>query len=83
MYALQCAGTCFLTKASWAWRERVMKKSDVMCPTCHAGFQRIELTSVKGPSGTFRCPICGRPIETLDGSKVVAYRLTVAPLTEA
>ena len=60
-----------------------MRKSDVMCPACHAGFQRIELTSVKGPSGNFHCPVCNRAIETLDGSKLIAYRLTVAPITEA
>jgi hypothetical protein len=59
-----------------------MSKSDVMCPACHAGFQRIELTSVKGPSGNFRCPVCSHAIETLDGSKLVAYRLTVAPVME-
>ena len=54
-----------------------MRKSDVMCPACHG----IELTSVKGPSGNFRCPVCSHAIETLDGSKLVAYRLTVAPVT--
>jgi len=59
-----------------------MRKSDGMCPACHAGFQRIELTSFKGSSGNLRCPVCSHVIETLDGSKLVAYRLTVAPVTQ-
>jgi predicted Zn finger-like uncharacterized protein len=59
-----------------------MRKSDVTCPACHAGFQRIELASVKGTSANLRCPVCSNVIETLDGSKLVAYRLTVAPVTQ-
>lgn len=60
-----------------------MRKSDVMCPTCHAGFQRIELTFVKGRCGNFRCLVCSHAIETLDGSRLVAYRLTQAFATRA
>jgi len=57
-----------------------MRKSDVICPACHAGFQRIELTSAKGRSGNFCCPVCSHLIESLDDSTLVAYRLTVNPI---
>ena len=57
-----------------------MRKTDVSCPACHAGFQRIELTSAKGRSGNFCCPVCSHLIESLGGLKPVAYRLTVNPV---
>ncbi|TMJ49437.1 MAG: hypothetical protein E6G85_21415 [Alphaproteobacteria bacterium] len=56
-----------------------MRKGDVICPECGAGFRRIELGSRRGTVGEFRCPLCDHLLEALDGSKEVAYRLTVAP----
>jgi transposase-like protein len=56
-----------------------MKKSDVTCPKCHAGYRRIELTSRSGAKGEFRCMLCGELLEVLDGSTDVALRLTVQP----
>jgi len=32
-----------------------MKKSDVTCPECCAGYRRIELISRPGDGGEFRC----------------------------
>jgi hypothetical protein len=56
-----------------------MKKSDIACPTCHAGYRRIELTSRPGAKGEFRCLLCNEVLETFDGSSDVAIRLTVQP----
>ena len=56
-----------------------MRKSDVTCPVCQAGYRRIELTSKRGDSGEFRCLICDSILEVLDGSTDVALRLTVQP----
>jgi predicted Zn finger-like uncharacterized protein len=56
-----------------------MRKDDVICPECHAGFRRIELASRRGHAGEFRCPLCQRVLEVSDGSTDIAYRLTVAP----
>ena len=56
-----------------------MRKSDVTCPVCQAGYRRIELTSRPGNSGEFRCLICDSVLEVLDGSNEVALRLTVQP----
>jgi transposase-like protein len=56
-----------------------MKKGDVICPKCNAGFRRIELASRPGSVGEFRCPLCGHVLEVFDGSTEIAYRLTVAP----
>ncbi len=58
-----------------------MKKSDVTCPACNAGYRRIELTSRRGERGEFRCLLCNHVIELLDGSTEVAIRLTVPPET--
>jgi len=52
---------------------------DVICSGCGAGFRRVELTSRMGDPGEYRCSICSSLIEALDGSKEVAYRLTVFP----
>jgi DNA-directed RNA polymerase subunit RPC12/RpoP len=57
-----------------------MKKSDVQCSYCGAGYRRIELTSVRGHPGSYRCLICKRLLEVFSGSTEVAYRLTVAPV---
>jgi predicted Zn finger-like uncharacterized protein len=56
-----------------------MKRGDIICPNCNAGFRRIELDSRRGKAGEVRCPLCNDVLEVLDGSTEVAYRLTVAP----
>jgi transposase-like protein len=56
-----------------------MRKSDVACPQCHAGYRRIELATRKGTQGEFRCLLCDHVIEVFDGSTEVAIRLTVQP----
>jgi transposase-like protein len=56
-----------------------MIKGDVTCPECGAGFRRIELLSRQGSKGEIRCPTCDGILEVLDGSRLVAYRLTVQP----
>ncbi|THD53450.1 MAG: hypothetical protein E8A46_10860 [Bradyrhizobium sp.] len=56
-----------------------MKKSDVTCPKCHAGYRRIELASRPGTKGEFRCLLCDQVLEVFDGSTEVAIRLTVQP----
>ena len=58
-----------------------MKKSDVMCHECRAGFRRIELSSRSSEKGQYRCPICCTILEDFDGRTLVAYRLTVQPVT--
>jgi predicted Zn finger-like uncharacterized protein len=56
-----------------------MRKSDINCPKCQAGYRRIELTSVGGVAGEFRCLVCGHILELMDCSTEVAFRLTVQP----
>ena len=56
-----------------------MKKDDVTCPECGAGFRRLELTSQSGTRGEYRCPACDTVLEKFDGSALVAYRLTIQP----
>jgi predicted Zn finger-like uncharacterized protein len=56
-----------------------MKKSDVTCPECKAGYHRIELVSVGGPKGEFRCLLCNHILEVFEGKTEVALRLTVQP----
>jgi hypothetical protein len=56
-----------------------MKKSDLTCPTCHARYRRIELTSRPGVKGEYCCLLCNEVLETFDGSTDVAIRLTVQP----
>jgi predicted Zn finger-like uncharacterized protein len=56
-----------------------MKKGDVTCPECGAGFRRIELLSRPGNEGEYRCAACGHLLEKLPGDRFVAYRLTVQP----
>jgi hypothetical protein len=58
---------------------RRMKKSDLTCPECGAGYRRIELDSKPGSKGKYRCLVCNRVLEIFDGSKTVALRLTVQP----
>jgi hypothetical protein len=56
-----------------------MRKSDVTCSKCRAGYRRIELATRKGMPGEYRCLICDHLIEAFDGSTEVALRLTVQP----
>jgi hypothetical protein len=56
-----------------------MQKGDVECPHCHAGFKRIEVSSMKGEPGEYYCPICHFTVDHTTGSNYVAYRLTVRP----
>jgi hypothetical protein len=60
------------------WGE-LMKKDDVTCPRCGAGFRRLELASGSGNRGEYRCPVCDTTLELFDGDKLVAYRLTIQP----
>lgn len=61
-----------------------MRKSDVTCAECGAGFRRIELDSLPGSSGEYRCPACGEVLETFDSKQAfVAYRLTIQPSIKA
>jgi transcription initiation factor IIE alpha subunit len=43
----------------------------------------MELNSIRGEKAEFRCPACGCVLEALDGSKFVAFRLTVQPSIRA
>jgi transposase-like protein len=56
-----------------------MRKSDITCPECHAGYLRIELVSKKGTKDEFRCLTCDHLLEAFDGSTEIALRLTVQP----
>jgi hypothetical protein len=60
-----------------------MKKSDVSCPKCHAGYRRVELVSKKGTRGEFRCLVCDEVLEIFDGRTDVAMRLTIQPTLNA
>jgi hypothetical protein len=60
-----------------------MIKTDVICSECGAGFRRLELWSQPGQKGEYRCPSCDNPLEVFDGSKLIAYRLTIEPCTRA
>jgi predicted Zn finger-like uncharacterized protein len=56
-----------------------VQKSDVQCPKCEAGYRRIEVSSLQGRSGEFRCLICNQVLEDFTGTTHIAYRLTVQP----
>jgi hypothetical protein len=56
-----------------------MKIGGVTCPKCKAGFCRLELWSAQTTNGEYRCPVCDEILEVFDGSKLIAYRLTVQP----
>ena len=57
-----------------------MRKSDVICTECGAGYRRIELSTLPGRRGEFRCRVCNHLLELFDGSREVALRLTVQPV---
>jgi hypothetical protein len=61
------------------WHIPRMKKSDITCPECHAGYRRIEIESIDGTKGEFCCLLCGQLLEVFDGKTNVAIRLTVQP----
>jgi transposase-like protein len=56
-----------------------MKMGSAVCPKCRAGFRRVELESESGSNGEYRCPLCDNLLETFDGSRLIAYRLTIVP----
>jgi len=56
-----------------------MKKADVQCPKCDAGYRRIEVSTLRGEPGEYRCLICDHVLEGFDGKTRIAYRLTVQP----
>jgi rubredoxin len=56
-----------------------MKKSDIQCPKCDAGYRRIEVSTLQGTPGEYRCLICNYVLEPFDGRTHIAYRLTVQP----
>ena len=56
-----------------------MRKTDDTCPSCSAGYRRIELTTRRGAKEEFRCLLCGQVLEVFDGSTEAAIRLTVQP----
>jgi len=72
--------------ADWGWHTdrsrcifRYMRRGDVTCPECGAGYRRIEVSSLEGQPGEYRCLTCGHPLEKFTGESCVAYRLTVQP----
>ena len=56
-----------------------MRKSDLICPECNAGYRRIELISKKGVKGEFPCLFCGHVLEVFDGRTDIVIRLPVQP----
>ncbi|MCP3470168.1 hypothetical protein NLM33_07495 [Bradyrhizobium sp. CCGUVB1N3] len=56
-----------------------MKKGDVTCLHCKAGFRRLELATEPPTTGEYRCPACDEVVEKFDGLAFVAYRLTIQP----
>jgi transposase-like protein len=56
-----------------------MRKSDITCPNCNAGYRRIELTTRRGVKGEYRCLLCDQLLEVFDGTTEIAIRLTVQP----
>ena len=73
------AGAAVLELQPWDASLPPMKKSDIVCPECNAGYRRIELVSIGGPKGEYRCLLCNHLLEVFDGSTEVAIRLTVQP----
>ena len=62
-------------------RERTnVRKADVTCVCCGAGFRRLELWSEPGATGEYHCPVCDHLLEAFDGTNLIAYRLTIQPV---
>jgi len=53
--------------------------TEVMCSECKPGFCRVELWSSGGKKGEFHCLVCDQVLEVFNGTKLIAYRLTVRP----
>jgi hypothetical protein len=60
-----------------------MKKDDVTCSACGAGFRRLELATPPASQGEYRCPVCNGILETFDGHAFIAYRMTIQPSIKA
>jgi hypothetical protein len=60
-----------------------MRRGDVTCSKCRAGFRRLELASMPPCRGEYRCPVCDTILEKFEGTTFVAYRLTVEPVNKA
>src|SRR5262249_3276343 len=54
----------FITGDFYGWN---MKKGDVICPDCAAGYRRIELETRSGKPGHYKCLVCDRILEVFDG----------------
>ncbi|MCP1908409.1 DNA-directed RNA polymerase subunit RPC12/RpoP [Bradyrhizobium sp. USDA 4501] len=70
---------CFYVLRNAAKRINV-RKADVTCACCGAGFRRLELWSEPGAKGEYRCPVCDYLLEAFDGTNLIAYRLTIQPV---
>lgn len=57
-----------------------VRKADVTCACCGAGFRRLELWSEPGAKGEYHCPVCDYLLEAFDGTNLIAYRLTIQPV---
>ncbi len=57
-----------------------VRKADVTCAYCGAGFRRLELWSEPGAKGEYHCPVCDYLLEAFDGTNLIAYRLTIQPV---
>ncbi|EHR01128.1 hypothetical protein Bra471DRAFT_01822 [Bradyrhizobium sp. WSM471] len=55
-----------------------MRKSDVTCSECGAGFLRLELASERGTEGRYYCPACGNLVEAFGAAHLVVYRFDTA-----
>lgn len=60
-----------------------MKKGDVTCSACGAGFRRLELATIPANHGEYRCPACDEIVEKFDGHAFIAYRMTIQPSMKA
>jgi DNA-directed RNA polymerase subunit RPC12/RpoP len=58
---------------------RPMRMGGAVCSECRAGFRRVELESEPGTEREYRCPLCSNLLETFNGKRLVAYRLTIVP----
>ena len=61
------------------WYVVAVIMTEVTCSECKAGFCRVELWSSGGSKGEFHCPVCDQVLEVFNGTRLIAYRLTVRP----